>query len=149
MDTATADILLVEGDPSDVELTLYTLRRNNVTDNVSIRVARDGAEALEFIFCTGAHAGRDAPNNPKVVLLDLRLPKVNGLEVLERVRGDSRTRGIPVVVLTASAEGPDVARARELGVSGCIVKPVDLTQFASAMRDLGLHWMLGNAIPDK
>ena len=136
------EILLVEDSPHDVELTLHALRRNNVTNH--IEVARDGAEALEFIFATGAHADRDVANGPKVILLDLKLPKVDGLEVLRQIKGDARTRDFPVVVLTSSREAPDIAEAYRLGANSYIVKPVDFEQFVAAVRDLGLYWVLLN-----
>ena len=139
------DILLVEDSPDDVELTLRALRKSNVTNH--IEVARDGAEALEFIFATGAHADRDINNGPKVVLLDLKLPKVDGLEVLRRIKSDQRTKNLPVVVLTSSRESRDVADAYALGVNSYIVKPVDFEQFADAVRELGLYWLLLNEPP--
>ena len=136
------EILLVEDSPHDVELTLHALRRNNVTNH--IEVARDGAEALEFLFATGAHAGRDINNGPKVILLDLKLPKVDGLEVLRQIKGDERTRDFPVVVLTSSREAPDIAESYRLGANSYIVKPVDFEQFVDAVRELGLYWVLLN-----
>ena len=145
MADARVEILLVEDSPHDVELTLHALRRNNVTNH--IEVARDGAEALEFIFATGAHADRDINNGPKVILLDLKLPKVDGLEVLRRIKSDQRTKNLPVVVLTSSREVRDVAEAYALGVNSYIVKPVDFEQFADAVRELGLYWLLLNEPP--
>ena len=139
------EILLVEDSPNDVELTLRALRRNNVTNH--IQVARDGAEALEFIFATGTHAARDLGNSPKVILLDLKLPKVDGLEVLRQIRADARTRNLPVVVLTSSREAPDIAASYRLGANSYIVKPVDFEQFADAVRELGLYWVLLNEPP--
>ncbi len=139
------EILLVEDSPHDVELTLHALRRNNVTNH--IEVARDGAQALEFIFATGAHAGRDVNNAPKVILLDLKLPKVDGLEVLRQIRADARTRDFPVVVLTSSREAPDIAESYRLGANSYIVKPVDFEQFVDAVRELGLYWVLLNEPP--
>ena len=139
------EILLVEDSPTDLELTLHALRGNNITNR--IQVARDGAEALEFIFATGAHAGRDINNGPKVILLDLKLPRVDGFEVLRQIKGDARTRDVPVVVLTSSREAPDIAASYRLGANGYIVKPVDFEQFAAAVRDLGLYWLLLNEPP--
>ena len=139
------EILLVEDSPTDLELTLHALRGNHITNH--IQVARDGAEALEFIFATGAHAGRDINDGPKVVLLDLKLPKVDGFEVLRQIKGDARTRDVPVVVLTSSREAPDIAASYRLGANGYIVKPVDFEQFANAVRDLGLYWLLLNEPP--
>ena len=145
MADARVEILLVEDSPDDVELTLRALRKSNVTNH--IEVARDGAEALEFIFATGAHADRDISNTPKVILLDLKLPKVEGLEVLRRIKSDPRTKKLPVVVLTSSREARDVADAYALGVNSYIVKPVDFERFADAVRDLGLYWLLLNEPP--
>ena len=139
------EILLVEDSPTDLELTLHALRGNNITNR--IEVARDGAEALEFIFATGAHADRDINNGPKVILLDLKLPKVDGFEVLRQIRGDVRTRDLPVVVLTSSREAPDIAESYRLGANSYIVKPVDFEQFADAVRELGLYWVLLNEPP--
>ena len=135
-------ILLVEDNPNDLELTLHVLRSNNVTDR--IHVVRDGAEALEFVFCTGAYAHRDIEDRPEVMLLDLKLPKVDGLEVLRRVKADSRTRVIPVVVLTSSQEEHDILHSYQLGLNSYIVKPVDFEQFNEAVRQLGLYWLLLN-----
>ena len=145
MADARVEILLVEDSPDDVVLTLRALRKSNVTNH--IEVARDGAEALEFIFATGAHADRDINNTPKVILLDLKLPKVEGLEVLRRIKSDPRTKKLPVVVLTSSREARDVADAYALGVNSYIVKPVDFERFADAVRDLGLYWLLLNEPP--
>ncbi len=138
------EILLVEDNPNDVELTLRALRKGKLANN--IEVARDGAEALDFIFCTGAYADRN-PDNPKVVLLDLKLPKVNGLEVLRRIKSDACTRALPIVVLTSSREEPDIATAYSLGVNSYIVKPVDFEQFTQAVQQAGLYWMLLNQAP--
>ena len=145
MGNGVVEILLVEDNLDDVELTLHALKRHNVTN--SVEVVRDGAEALEFIFCTGAYAGRDIENPPRLILLDLRLPKVDGLEVLRRIKADPRTRGIPVVVLSSSREEPDIAKCYELGVNSYIVKPVDFEQFTDAVRQLGLYWLLLNVPP--
>ena len=139
------EILLVEDNPNDEELTLYALKKNNVTNH--IQVVRDGAEALEYLFCTGAYAHRRIDNTPKVILLDLKLPKVDGLEVLERIKTDERTRILPVVVLTSSQEERDIVESYQLGVNSYIVKPVDFEQFVEAVRQLGLYWMLLNQIP--
>lgn len=136
------EILLVEDNPTDVELTLHALKENKLTNRVA--VARDGAEALDFIFATGAHAGRSLEQSPKVILLDLKLPKVNGLEVLRRLKSDPRTRVIPIVMLTSSREERDIVESYQLGVNSYIVKPVDFEQFSGAVRNLGLYWLLLN-----
>jgi two-component system response regulator len=139
------EILLVEDNPDDVELTLHALRKHNVTNR--IHVARDGAEALDFIFGKGPHAGRGLRESLKVVLLDLKLPKVDGLEVLRQIKSDPEAQRIPVVVLTSSREERDVVRSYQLGVNSYIVKPVDFSQFAEAVRQLGLYWIILNQPP--
>jgi two-component system response regulator len=139
------EILLVEDNPNDVELTLHALRKHNIANH--IHVVRDGAEALEFIFGPDAGAGRPIRNGPRVILLDLKLPKVDGLEVLRRVKGDHRTRAIPVVVLTSSREERDMVESYELGANSYIVKPVDFQQFTDSVRQLGLYWLLLNEPP--
>lgn len=132
------EILLVEDNPDDLELTLRALRQHRLANR--IEVARDGAEALAFLGAASAPL-------PKVVLLDLKLPKVSGLEVLEAIRADDRTRTLPVVVLTSSREEPDVKRCYELGVNSYIVKPVDFDAFVKAVADVGLYWLLLNQPP--
>jgi CheY-like chemotaxis protein len=139
------EILLVEDNPEDLELTLRALRKANLTNR--IQVARDGAEALEFIFCEGGHAGRNIEDTPKVILLDLKLPKVDGLEVLQRIKGDPRTQMIPVVMLTSSKEQSDVVRSYQLGVNSYIVKPVNFDGFTAAVQELGMFWLLLNQPP--
>jgi len=139
------EILLVEDNPNDVELTLHALQQNHVSNRV--HVVRDGAEALEFIFCTGAYAARRSSDGPKVILLDLKLPKVDGLEVLRRIKDNERTRTIPVVVLTSSREESDLVETYRLGVNSYIVKPVDFAQFTDAVRQVGLYWVLLNQPP--
>ena len=141
----TVEILLVEDSPSDVELTLHAFNKHNLTNQ--IHVVRDGAEALDFLFCTGPYASRDANARPKVILLDLKLPKVDGLEVLRRVKADNRTRSIPVVVLTSSGEERDLVESYALGVNSYIRKPVDFEQFTEAVRLVGLYWLLLNQPP--
>ncbi|MEW6367595.1 MAG: response regulator [Acidobacteriota bacterium] len=141
----TIEILLVEDDPNDVELTLHAFRSHHLANR--IQVTRDGAEAIEYLFGTGAFDGRSVSDVPKVILLDLKLPKVDGLEVLRRIKADPRTRAIPVVVLSSSREEQDVARAYELGVNSYIVKPVDFDKFTEAVRQLGLYWLLLNQPP--
>ena len=139
------EILLIEDDPNDVELTLHTLRRNNLANHV--HVVRDGAEALEFIFCTGEYAHRSIENGPKVILLDLKLPLVDGLEVLRRIKADLRTQTVPVVVLTSSNQERDIVESYQLGVNSYITKPVEFEQFAEAVRQLGFYWVLLNRLP--
>ena len=138
-------ILLVEDDPDDVELTRRVLREYNVKNEVT--VVRDGAEALDYLFCTGAYADRDPQEMPTVVLLDLKLPKVDGLEVLKKVRADERTRVLPVVILTSSDEQQDLVSSYDLGCNSFVRKPVAFDQFAEAVRTLGLYWMLLNEPP--
>lgn len=136
------EILLVEDNPNDVELTLHALRESHLSNR--IEVVRDGAEALDFIFCTGPFSNRQREDYPKVILLDLKLPKVDGLEVLKRIKSDSRTKTIPVVVLTSSREERDIVESYQVGVNSYIVKPVDFEQFTEAVRHLGLYWLLLN-----
>ncbi len=139
------ELLLVEDNPQDLELALRALNKAKLANR--IQVARDGAEALDFIFCEGPHAGRKMDEGPKIILLDLKLPKVDGLEVLRRVKGDPRTRMIPVVVLTSSKEQRDVVESYQLGVNSYIVKPVNFDRFSAAVGDLGLYWLLLNQPP--
>jgi two-component system response regulator len=136
------EILLVEDNPSDLELALHALRKNNLANR--IEVARDGEEAIDFIFGKGANPNGRSHERPKVILLDLKLPKVDGLEVLKRIKSDPQTRSIPVVVLTSSREECDIVRSYELGVNSYIVKPVDFQQFTEAVRQLQLYWVLLN-----
>jgi len=139
------EILLVEDNPQHVELTLRALRKYNLANHVL--VAKDGAEALEFIFATGAYRERRIENGPKVILLDLKLPKVDGLEVLRRIKSDERTKTIPVVVVTTSEQEPDVVESYKLGVNSYIVKPVSFDKFVQAVSELGFYWMLLNQPP--
>ncbi|HEX4343400.1 MAG TPA: response regulator [Verrucomicrobiae bacterium] len=141
----TIELLLVEDNPDDLEMTLHALREGKVVNR--IQVARDGAEALDFIFCEGAFAGRKMEDGPKVILLDLKLPKVDGREVLARIKGDPRTKKIPVIVLTSSKEQSDVFETYDLGVNSYIVKPVNFEQFVSAVQELGVYWLLLNQPP--
>jgi two-component system response regulator len=136
------EILLVEDNPRDVEMTLRALSKRNLANKV--HVAKDGAEALDFLFATGAYAGRDSNHFPKVVLLDLKLPKVGGLEVLKKIKGDERTRTIPVVVLTSSQEERDMVESYRLGVNSYIVKPVDFDKFVESVSEIGLYWLVIN-----
>lgn len=145
MSDNVVEILLVEDNPNDAELTVMALSQNNLSNRIN--VVRDGVEALDYIFCTGAYAEREGKDRPYVVLLDLKLPLVDGLEVLRRVKGDPRTRAIPVIVLTSSREERDIVESYELGVNSYIVKPVDFEQFAEAVRQLGLYWLLLNQPP--
>ena len=145
MTNSVVEILLVEDNPNDVELTLHALQRNNVGNR--IHVARDGAEALDFLFCRGPNAGRSIANGPKVILLDLKLPKVDGREVLRQIKNDPGLRMLPVVVLTSSREEQDLVESYRLGVNSYIVKPVDFQQFTEAVRQVGLYWVLLNQAP--
>jgi CheY-like chemotaxis protein len=138
-------ILLVEDNPDDEELTLRALRKSNIANDVF--VARDGSDALDFLFCTGKHAGRDPLAMPAVVLLDLKLPKLNGIDVLNRMRADPRTALIPVVVLTSSSEDEDMLRSYQSGANSYVRKPVEFSAFAGAVTQLGVYWMLLNEIP--
>lgn len=137
------DILLVEDNPDDAQLTLHVFQKYNISNRVE--VVEDGAEALDFLFHTGSYADRE--ESPRVILLDLKLPKVSGLEVLRQIRFDPRTRKMAVVVLTSSREDVDIEKCYELGVNSYIVKPVDFTQFGDAIRQLGLYWLVLNQSP--
>jgi two-component system response regulator len=145
MATQVVEILLVEDNPDDEELTLHALKRVNLVNRID--VVRDGAEALEYVFCTGAYAHRVIENGPRLILLDLKLPKVDGLEVLERIKADPRTRMIPVVVLTSSREESDIVESYQIGVNSYIVKPVDFEQFVQSIGQVGLYWVLINQPP--
>jgi two-component system response regulator len=138
-------ILLVEDNASDEKLTLLAFKRCGVTNEIT--VARDGAAALDFLFGTGAHAGRDTSVLPSVVLLDLKLPKLDGLEVLRRIRADARTKLLPVVILTSSVEDEDLIKSYSMGANAYVRKPVDFAEFATAASTLGLFWLLLNAPP--
>jgi two-component system response regulator len=139
------DLLLVEDNPEDLELALRALRKADLSSRV--HVCRDGAEALDYVFCQGACAQRHIADVPKVIFLDLKLPKIDGVEVLRRVRADPRTKTIPVVVLTSSKEQRDVVETYRLGVNSYIVKPVNFDGFTEAVRSLGLYWLLLNQPP--
>ena len=145
MTDQSVDILLVEDNPDDVVLTMHSFQQANFANTVHI--ARDGAEALEYIFCTGRYATRSIDDRPKVVLLDLKLPLVDGLEVLRRMKNDPRTAQLPVVVLTSSREERDIVESYGLGVNSYIVKPVDFEQFAAAVSTVGMYWLLLNQQP--
>ena len=138
-------ILLVEDNPDDELLTLRALKKQSITNEVV--VARDGAEALDYLFGSGPYAGRDLSVMPQLILLDLKLPKVDGLEVLRRVRADERTRLLPVVILTTSREQQDLLQGYSLGANSYVRKPVDFVQFTEAVRQLGLYWLLLNESP--
>jgi len=138
-------ILLVEDDPDDVELTLRALRKNNITNKVEL--ARDGAEALDYLFGAGAYSGRDTSLMPAVILLDLKLPKIDGFEVLRKLRADDRTKLLPVVILTSSKEEQDIVNGYSHGCNSYVRKPVDFAQFSEAVRQLGLYWLLLNESP--
>ncbi len=139
------EILLVEDNPTDVELALHAFQKHKLTNQV--HVVRDGEEALDYIFCTGSYAHRSIKDRPKVILLDLKLPKVDGLEVLRQVKADPRTRMIPVVVLTSSRQEQDLVESYRLGVNSYIAKPVDFEQFTETVRQLGFYWLLLNQSP--
>ena len=138
-------ILLVEDNPDDVDLTLRALKKNNILNEVA--VATDGAQALDFLFCTGSFAGRDPSSFPAVTLLDLKLPKIDGLDVLRRIRSDERTKLLPVVILTSSRQEQDLVQSYSLGANSFIRKPVDFHQFTEAIHQLGLYWLILNEPP--
>jgi two-component system, response regulator len=139
------EILYVEDDPSDIELTLIAFKDASLSN--PIHIARDGAEALDYLFCRGAHATRDF-QVPRLVLLDLKLPKVSGIEVLRSIRADERTKAIPVVILTSSREQRDLMDTYNLGVNSYIQKPVDFEQFNQTIRQLGMYWLVVNRVPE-
>ena len=147
MSTNEIEILLVEDNEADEELTVHALRANNLANR--IHVAHDGEEALDFLFCRGEHAGRDFENPPRLVLLDLKLPKVDGLEVLRQIKDDPRTKAIPIVILTASREERDMVEGYHLGVNSYIQKPVDFVQFREIVKQLGLYWLVVNLAPPR
>lgn len=144
-DTDIIEILLVEDNPEDVEITLRAFKKRNLTNKV--HVVEDGEEALEYIFATGAYKERNINHQPRVILLDLKLPKVDGMEVLRRIRKDDRTKFIPVVVLTSSQEEKDIMESYKLGVNSYITKPVDFNKFMDTVSELGLYWLLLNKSP--
>ena len=139
------EILLVEDNPADVELTLRALKKHNLANNVL--VVKDGEEALEFIFANGQYNERDIEEHPKVILLDLKLPKVDGLEVLRQIKSNELTKTIPVVVLTSSSEEKDIVESYKLGVNSYITKPIDFDKFLDCVTELGLYWLLLNRPP--
>jgi len=139
------EILLVEDNPNDMELTLRAMSKYNLTNKIN--VAKDGAEALDYVFAEGAYSRRDIKDKPQVILLDLKLPKIGGLEVLQKIKSDARTNTIPIVALTSSTEERDIIESYELGVNSYIVKPVDFDKFISSVSEIGLYWMLLNKAP--
>lgn len=145
--TNGTDILLIEDNPEDVEITLRAFRKNHIANK--IHVVRDGEEALECLFSTGRYADSSACANTKLILLDLKLPKVDGLEVLQKCKSDPRTKNIPIVVLTSSREERDLVQSYNYGVNSYVVKPVDFPQFTEAVRQLGLYWVLLNQVPSE
>lgn len=145
MNTTEVDILLVDDSKDDVDLTLHALRAENLAN--SVFVARDGEEALEYLFCSGPHAERSFDHPPKLILLDLKLPKVDGMQVLKQVKGDPRTRTIPVVLMTSSREERDMVSGYNLGVNSYLQKPVDFDQFRKMVKTLGLYWLVINQPP--
>lgn len=140
-------ILLVEDNPDDEALTLRALKKNNIGNNVF--VVRDGVEALDYLFCKNVYADRDPYDLPQLILLDIKLPKVDGLEVLRRIRADERTRLLPVVMLTSSKEQQDLLESYKGGANSFVRKPVEFTQFAEAIRELGLYWLVLNEAPPR
>jgi two-component system response regulator len=138
-------ILLVEDNPDDVELTLRAFRKNNIANTVA--VTRNGVEALDYLFCQGEYNDRNPHDKPRIILLDLKLPKMDGLQVLEKLRADKRTRLIPVIVLTSSKEEHDLVSSYECGANSYVRKPVDFNEFVEAVRNIGLYWLLINESP--
>lgn len=139
------EVVLIEDNPHDAELALRALKKSSLANK--LQLLQDGAEALDFLFATGAYAAREINNRPKLILLDLKLPKVDGLEILRRLKADERTRTIPVVVMTSSQEEKDIVESYKLGVNSYIVKPVDFDKFVNSVADLGLYWLLLNKVP--
>ena len=145
MNTNEVEILLVEDNEADEELAIHALRSNNLANQ--IHVAHDGEEALDFLFCRGGHDKRGFDKPPRLILLDLKLPKIDGLEVLRQLKSDARTRAIPIVILTSSREERDMVSGYQLGVNSYIQKPVDFVQFREIIRQLGLYWLVVNQAP--
>lgn len=145
MVTNVVEILLVEDNPNDAELIIRGLRKNKIANNI-LHIS-DGAEALEFFFSTGKYEGRNANLSPKIVILDLKLPKVSGIEILQKIKSDERTKSIPVVILTSSKEEKDIVKSYKYGVNSYIVKPVDFNKFTEAIKHLGMYWLLLNEPP--
>ncbi len=146
MNSNSVEILLVEDNMTDAELTIRELKKHNMSNNL-IHV-KDGLDALEFIFATGKYEGtRDISLPPKVILLDIQMPKINGIEVLQKIKSDARTRSVPVVILTSSKENPDIQKCYDLGANSYIVKPVNFESFAQSIKNLGFYWLLLNQPP--
>ena len=145
-DITIVEILLIEDNPGDAELTIRALRKNNVSNHITH--LKDGQEALDFLFARGKYEGRDTNHKPKVILLDLKLPKLNGIEVLKEVKSNALTQKIPVVALTSSKENPDIEQCYKLGVNSYIVKPIVIEDFIKVVADLGLYWVLHNQAPE-
>jgi len=139
------EVLLIEDNPSDAEMTIRALKKSNLANR--LLHLKDGSEALDFLFAEGKFSQRFSEHVPKVILLDLKMPKINGIEVLAKIKSDARTRKIPVVVLTSSREDPDIQQCYSLGVNGYVVKPVEFDEFHKAISDLGLYWMIVNESP--
>jgi two-component system, response regulator len=139
------DILIVEDNPNDAELTVRALKKQNLANHVF--TVEDGEEALDFIFCRGKYSGRNILKPPKVIFLDLKLPKIGGLEVLKEIKSNPSTKSLPVVIVTSSREDPDIKKAYELGVNSYVVKPVDFESFLMAMTNAGLFWLVINEVP--
>jgi len=146
MTQSTVDLLLVEDNPYDAEMAIRQLKKNNMAN--SLFHVKDGEEALEFIFATGRYAGEESDiKHPKIILLDIQMPKVSGIEVLHKIKNDPRTHSIPVVILTSSKEDPDIQKCYALGANSYIVKPVNFESFAEAIKNLGFYWLLLNQAP--
>jgi two-component system response regulator len=145
MDNVTIDILLVEDNASDAELTIRALKLKHIVNKIVH--LKDGADALDYLYAEGVYEGRNTANRPKMILLDLKMPKVNGIEVLRKIKSDEKLRSVPVVVLTSSKEDPDIKTCYDLGVNSYIVKPVGFENFLKAVGDLGMYWMLLNEPP--
>lgn len=140
------EILLVEDNASDSEMTIQALKKNNLANK--LLHVKDGAAALDYIFAEGEYKGREIQDKPRVILLDLKMPRVSGIEVLKRIRSDERTKSIPIVVLTSSKEDPDIQKCYDLGVNSYVVKPMEFEDFQKAISDLGLYWMIVNQLPN-
>ncbi len=146
MNSEEVEILLIEDNPNDAELTIRALKKSNIKNNL-IHI-NDGAQAIDFLFGTGAYQGRNLDNKPKVIFLDLKMPKVDGIEILRRVKSTENTKNIPVVVLTSSKENPDIEKCYALGANSYIVKPVEFENFIKAISEIGLYWIVLNEKPN-